>query len=105
MPSRPGFQNTQDWAPTVLTGGGKSGGKGSAGYKKDLQQAARTGQVDTEKKLSTGANTSLGGHGAMGTTCGARAVKLENETEVFRHDRTGADMKKAMMQARTAKGW
>merc|ERR1712039_728542 len=78
---------------------------GGKATKSDMQQAARSGNTETTQRIGGGTNASLGGHGPMGTTCGASARKLEEETENFKHNRSGADLGKAMMQARTAKGW
>ena len=49
------------------------------------------------------ANKSVGGHGPMGTSAGAGARKLAEETETFKVQKTGLAFGKALMQARMAK--
>merc|ERR1719231_1656896 len=41
-------------------------------------------------KMAAGTNSSVGGHGPMGTTAGAGARKLEEETETFKTQKAGA---------------
>ncbi|KAH8048616.1 DNA binding protein [Aureococcus anophagefferens] len=48
-------------------------------------------------------NKTVAGHGIMGTTAGAGARKIEEETETFKVQKTGLAFGKALMQARTAK--
>jgi ribosome-binding protein aMBF1 (putative translation factor) len=51
-----------------------------------------------------GKNTSTFGHGPMGTSCGAKGVKIESETERFKHKTVGLSVAKKIMQARNAAG-
>jgi len=99
-----GFGGGQDWE---VVNAGRKGGQHkpqtAAEKSKALATAKRTGQVVTEQKFGAGGNATSGGHGPMGTTAGAKAVKLEGETEVFKTERAGLGLGKAIMQARTAK--
>mmetsp|Transcript_3692 Transcript_3692/g.23158 ORF Transcript_3692/g.23158 Transcript_3692/m.23158 type:complete len:129 (-) Transcript_3692:1407-1793(-) len=61
-------------------------------------QARRSGaEIDAVKKYNAGGNKAA----AAGPV--KNAVKLENETEDFHHDRVSFDLKKAIMQARLDK--
>jgi putative transcription factor len=53
--------------------------------------------VETSKKITAGTNKS-GAHGAV-----KNLAKLENETEVFEHERVSSELKKQIQQARIAK--
>merc|ERR1712232_811711 len=104
-----GFTAEQQWEPVNIGRGGggyggKGRGKGSAAAKAELTQAQRSGQAATESKLRIQANASSTGHGPMGTTAGASAKKLAEATEAQQTKRTGPELGKAIMQARTAKG-
>ena len=77
--------------------------KTEADKRKEMQQAQRTGQVSTEMKMAAGTNSSVGGHGPMGTTAGAGARKLEEETETFKTQKAGLGLGKAIQAGRTAK--
>lgn len=59
--------------------------------------------VVTEAKTGAGGNKSVGGIGPMGTSAGAKARKIEEETETFKPQRAGLDFGKALMKARTEK--
>ena len=92
---------------TVVNAGKKGGYVGKpkteADKRKEMQQAQRTGQVSTEMKMAAGTNSSVGGHGPMGTTAGAGARKLEEETETFKTQKAGLGLGKAIQAGRTAK--
>ena len=53
--------------------------------------------VETNKKLTAGTNKNAA-HGAV-----KNLAKLENETEVFEHERVSTELKKQIQQARIAK--
>jgi len=53
--------------------------------------------VETSKKQTAGSNKS-GAHGPV-----KNLVKLENETEVFEHEKVSSELKKQIQQARIAK--
>mmetsp|Transcript_61645 Transcript_61645/g.149245 ORF Transcript_61645/g.149245 Transcript_61645/m.149245 type:complete len:147 (+) Transcript_61645:192-632(+) len=84
-----GGMSHQDWEPVVMVKRHRKGPAPSRGGTAD----ERTG-----RKFTGGTNKS--GRGA-----GASARKLEEESDDFRHASIGLDLKKALMQARTAKGW
>jgi putative transcription factor len=77
----------------------KSGPKGKASKSSAAVNAARRsgGYVETEKKITGGQNKSA--HSGAG----ANAVKLDENTETFRHDTVSHDFKMALQQARLAK--
>lgn len=62
-----------------------------------VNQAMRTGDHDTVKKYGASKNKV----GTSGT--GQNTAKLDRETEELKHDRVSTDLKKAIIQARTAK--
>ena len=49
-------------------------------------------------------NSSVFGHGPMGTTCGTKAIKIENETKHFAHAKITLPMMKKIQQARVNAG-
>ena len=94
----------QDWSVVNAGRSAKPFVKPTAGDKKaDLTKAQRSGNVSSQQKMGGATNKSVAGHGIMGTTAGAGARKLEDETETFKVQRAGLDLGKALMQARTAK--
>lgn len=95
----------QDWSTVNVGRSAKPYSKPQteAEKKAELEKAKRAGQVKTESKMGASTNKSVGGHGPMGTTAGAAARKIEEETEVFKTQKTGLAFGKALMQARTAK--
>jgi len=86
----------QDWDTVVIR---KKAPSGSAAKDKDAINAARRSgaEIDAVKKYNAGGNKAA----AAGPV--KNAVKLENETEDFHHDRVSFDLKKAIMQARLDK--
>merc|ERR1740117_336872 len=103
-----GYQAGCDHEPVNIGrgsgGGGKGRGKGSASAKSELTAAQRSGQAGSQAKERIQSNASSTGHGPMGSTAGANAWKLAEATEAQPVARTGAELGKAIMQARTAKG-
>lgn len=86
----------QDWDTVVLR---KK--KPTAAQMKDegaVNAARRSGaDIETVKKFNAGSNK-------VGTTgTGKSAIKLENETESFRHETVNKDLCKQIVAARTAK--
>lgn len=71
--------------------------------KQALTKAKQQGQVATEQRQFAGGNKSSSGHGPMGTSAGAAARRIADETEVFKTQRAGLTLGKAIMQARTDK--
>jgi len=86
----------QDWEPVVMVkrGARRTGESRTAA----TGRAMREGTATTERKFAGGTNSNHLG-------AGPAAHKLEEEVEDFRHASIGLDLKKAIMQARTAKGW
>jgi putative transcription factor len=86
----------QDWDTVVLR---KK--KPTSAQMKDegaVNAARRTGaDVETMKKFNAGSNKA----GTSGT--GKSATKLDQETEVFRHETVNRDLSKQIVAARTAK--
>merc|ERR1712217_1024888 len=78
--------------------GTKSGPKGKASKSSSEVNAARRsgGQVDTDKKIGAGGNQSA--HSKV-----PNAAKLDENSEVFRHNTVSHDFKLALQQARLAK--
>mmetsp|Transcript_68653 Transcript_68653/g.151174 ORF Transcript_68653/g.151174 Transcript_68653/m.151174 type:complete len:139 (-) Transcript_68653:90-506(-) len=85
----------QDWEPVVIR---KKAPSGSSQKDASAVNAARRAgmAVDTTKKY--GAGTNKGGGAA-----GAKAAKLEAETEDFKHEKVSSNLKTQIVQARTAK--
>eukprot|EP00877_Chromochloris_zofingiensis_P005365 jgi/Chrzof1/1482/Cz10g09150.t1 len=64
-----------------------------------VNAARRSGaQVETVKKFTAGQNKA-----GPTTSSGKSAVKLEQETEDFHHEKVSTELKKQIIQARTAK--
>ncbi|KAI8469924.1 MAG: multi protein bridging factor 1-domain-containing protein [Monoraphidium minutum] len=81
----------QDWDPVVLRK--KPVSAAAAKDEKAVNAARRAGlEVETSKK-----------QGATSTASGKAAHKLDNETEDFNHERVSTELKKQIIQARTAK--
>ncbi|KAJ8604224.1 hypothetical protein CTAYLR_009779 [Chrysophaeum taylorii] len=95
----------QDWTSVNVGKSAKPYSKPQTeGEKKaEIQKLKKQGLVSTEAKMGATTNKSTGGHGPMGTTAGAAARKIDEETETFKPQRTGLEFGKALMQARTAK--
>ena len=94
----------QDWATVNVGRSAKPFKKPTdADKKQDLTKALRTGGVATSARMGGATNKTVAGHGIMGTTAGAGARKIEDETETFKVQKTGLAFGKALMQARTAK--
>eukprot|EP00887_Chlorella_sp_A99_P007062 scaffold2.g7062.t1 len=86
----------QDWDPVVIRK--KAPTSAQATSSKAVNAAIRAGgQVETVKKATGGANKP----GTAGPI--KSAAKLENETEVFEHERVSSELKKQIQQARLAK--
>lgn len=83
----------QDYAPVILRKNGPSGGsKQTAG---SLNAAMRAGNVESVKKFSAGGNTQ--------NSAQKNLSKLDNETEELSHEKVSGDLKRAIIQGRTAK--
>ncbi|KAH8097272.1 DNA binding protein [Aureococcus anophagefferens] len=94
----------QDWSTVNVGRSAKPFKKPTdADKKQDLTKALRTGGVATSERMGGATNKTVAGHGIMGTTAGAGARKIEEETETFKVQKTGLAFGKALMQARTAK--
>ncbi|KAH8043999.1 DNA binding protein [Aureococcus anophagefferens] len=94
----------QDWSTVNVGRSAKPFKKPTdADKKQDLTKALRTGGVATSARMGGATNKTVAGHGIMGTTAGAGARKIEEETETFKVQKTGLAFGKALMQARTAK--
>lgn len=101
-----GEEEPPEFQPVVLrknknkSAGRGGGGGGAVTSSKDPQavnKAMRQGApVETVKKPAAGQNKQL---------TGAQAAKIENETEEFKHEKVSQDLRKAIQQARQAKGW
>jgi len=59
-------------------------------------QALRSGQVESVKKFAGGSNSQ--------TSVQKNTAKLDAETDELSHQRVSTDLKKAIVQGRTAKG-
>jgi len=90
MPSRPGFQQYQDWDTVTVS-------KTAAGSrdKKDIASAARKGQVQTEQKWTSGNKDKKG--------VVTNSAKLDDASENLGHARVSHEFKTALQQARLAK--
>mmetsp|Transcript_12221 Transcript_12221/g.37664 ORF Transcript_12221/g.37664 Transcript_12221/m.37664 type:complete len:159 (-) Transcript_12221:44-520(-) len=94
----------QDWEPVNAGRSSKPFAKPTTQDKrKELTTAQRTGGASSQQRQFVTANKSTQGHGMMGTSAGAGARKIAEETETFKVQRAGLDFGKALMQARTAK--
>ena len=70
----------------------------------EVASAKRAGTAVTLARVGAGGNATASGHGPMGTSAGAKARKLDEETEVFKTARSGLALGKALAAARAAKG-
>ncbi|MEW5299275.1 MAG: hypothetical protein WDW38_003370 [Sanguina aurantia] len=89
--------NGQDWDTVVL----RKKAQSSAALKDNgaINAARRSGaEVETTKKFNAGSNRP-----GTTTTSGKSAIKLDEETEDFHHDRVSSELKIQLVQARTAK--
>ena len=94
----------QDWETVNVGRSTKPFKKPTQGDKKQsLTSAQRSGAAVSQARQFATANKSVGGHGPMGTSAGAGARKLAEETETFKVQKTGLAFGKALMQARMAK--
>jgi len=94
----------QDWETVNVGRSTKPFKKPTQGDKKQsLTSAQRSGAAVSQQRQFATANKSVGGHGPMGTSAGAGARKLAEETETFKVQKTGLAFGKALMQARMAK--
>jgi putative transcription factor len=92
----------QDWEPANVGRSTKPFAKATAGDKRQqLTAAQRAGGASTQHRQFVTANAH--GHGPMGTSAGAGARKLAEETETFKVQKTGLSFGKALMKARMAK--
>ena len=99
------FRPGQDWEEcNIGRKGGQMKPKTAQDKKADMTAAKRVGAVSTETKFGAGGNANAVSSGIMGTTAGAKARKLEDETEVFKTEKVSLSVSKAIQQARTAKG-
>lgn len=71
--------------------------------KAEMDAARKQGLVSTEVKAFAGGNKSSTGIGPMATSAGAKARKIEEETETFKPQRAGLAFGKALTKARTEK--
>jgi len=55
-------------------------------------------------KIDGGKNKTVFGHGVMGTSCGAKGIKIENEEEKFKHEKISLPMSKRIQRARIEAG-
>ncbi|KAJ1458228.1 hypothetical protein M885DRAFT_513300 [Pelagophyceae sp. CCMP2097] len=94
----------QDWSTVNAGKTGRPGAKAVTPAEKaaEMQKAQRSGQVNTSAKAFPSGNKSAGGIGPMGTSAGAGARKIEDETETFVVQKAGLGFAKALMQARMA---
>lgn len=85
----------QDWDTVVIR---KKAPTAAQSKDEAAVNAARRagGSVETVKKFAAGSNKGNAG-------LGQKALKIENETENFQHERVSSDLKKQIIQARTAK--
>jgi putative transcription factor len=90
-----GQDSFQDWNVVTFEKRGPTGA--AAKDKKAVNAAARTGNVDTEKKFNAGGNQSS--HSKQPEN----AWKLDEHGETFRHGTVSHDFKMALQQARLAK--
>ncbi|KAH8046221.1 hypothetical protein JL722_13826 [Aureococcus anophagefferens] len=91
----------QDWSTVNVGRSAKPFKKPTdADKKQDLTKALRTGGVATSARMGGATNKTVAGHGIMGTTAGAGARKIEEETETFKVQKTGLAFGKALMQDR-----
>mmetsp|Transcript_35277 Transcript_35277/g.140193 ORF Transcript_35277/g.140193 Transcript_35277/m.140193 type:complete len:133 (-) Transcript_35277:1111-1509(-) len=79
---------TQDWTPTILGGNNRRPSKAS------MNQAARDGKIETEKKYGAGGNK-------KGSD--ANMAKLDAETEDFHHKKVSTSMAQDIQKARLSK--
>ncbi|KAK3242088.1 multiprotein-bridging factor 1b [Cymbomonas tetramitiformis] len=91
-------QSGQDWNEVVIRKGGAS--RPNSAARKDpaaVKAAMRSGAgVETMKKFSAGGNQQK--------SVQKNTAKLDNETEELSHERVSTDLKKAIIQGRSAKG-
>lgn len=89
---------TPDWTPVILhkTLKQKQTGLSQA---QALAQSKRLGVVKTERKVEAGTNKSahVPEHAAV--------VRLEQETEEFKHPTVGKQLSRVIQQARLSKSW
>ena len=86
----------QDWAPVNAGRSAKPfAPKTEAEKKQDLIRAKQKGEVSTQARDFVGGNKSAGGHGPMGTTAGAAARKIAEETETFKTPRVRRQFNKS----------
>lgn len=85
----------QDWAEVKWEKRAPTGA--AAKTKTAVNQAARSGNVETSKKFNAGGNQSAQGKQPE------NAKKLDEHGENFRHDTVSHDFKMALQQARLAK--
>eukprot|EP00879_Flechtneria_rotunda_P000544 GHRR01000650.1.p1 GENE.GHRR01000650.1~~GHRR01000650.1.p1 ORF type:complete len:144 (+),score=37.19 GHRR01000650.1:189-620(+) len=90
--------NGQDWDTVVIR---KKAPSTSQLKDEGAVNAARRAGVgiETVKKMTAGQNKP----GGVATSSGKAAFKLEQETEDFHHERVSTELKKQIVQARTAK--
>lgn len=89
--------SAQDWEPVIIRKKKPTGADSKDAAA--VNAARRTGaEVDTIKKFNAGANKP-----GTQTTSGKSATKIEAETEDFHHEHVSSDLKKQIVQARTAK--
>jgi putative transcription factor len=87
-----------DWTPVVLRKTLKQKQTGLS-QAQALAQSKRLGVVKTERKVEGGTNKSahVPEHAAV--------VRLENETEEFKHPTIGKQLSREIQQARLSKSW
>lgn len=90
------IQHGQDWEPVVVRK--KAPTAKQTQSESAVNVARRTGgQVETLKKFTAATNSAAKGGPIK------NAGKLENETEELSHERVSSDLKKTIIQARSAK--
>eukprot|EP00631_Chrysoreinhardia_giraudii_P000912 CAMPEP_0197421532 /NCGR_PEP_ID=MMETSP1170-20131217/8990_1 /TAXON_ID=54406 /ORGANISM="Sarcinochrysis sp, Strain CCMP770" /LENGTH=155 /DNA_ID=CAMNT_0042948779 /DNA_START=29 /DNA_END=496 /DNA_ORIENTATION=- len=97
--------NHQDWSTVNVGRNAKpyAKPKTEAEKKAELNAMKKQGLVATEAKAFASGNKSTTGIGPMATSAGAKARKIEEETESFNVQRAGLGFGKALMKARTEK--
>lgn len=85
----------QDWNSVTWEKRGPTGA--AARSKSNVNQAARTGNVETQQKHGAGGNKSAQGRQPE------NAAKLDEHGENFKHETVSFDFKMALQQARLAK--
>jgi len=90
------FNIRQDWEPVVIR---RPGAPKAPPPSKQvaLNQAMRTGQVETSLKYGAGSNTQV--------STGLNAKRLADDTESLKHQTVSNDVRLAIAKGRQAKGW